>query len=229
MDDAIRPKATLESFAYTLEMEIQLKLRGADFEIRAAGAVISSIERIVQAFAADLEMNLGAVKLGVMSESGVSTLRLRPILNGDEFSKGMTAALVATALWSSMIGIKACVEAAFDSLSTYAPGLARILKREFLEIEKQVRAGQAIELACLIKEAWEYKQGDRQRTRSEEWRIESGQIRQPGDEQPLRAETQSLPGSSQIPLRWPFRPLSFFGPGDPFTPWWEKRKEVKKK
>jgi|GEM_PF-6171396 len=224
MGDVNRPKATLESFAYGLDLEIQVALRGADFEIRAAYAVASAIERIVQSLAADLDPKLEAMKLGIRAEEGAGTLRLRPILGEKEFSNGVTASLAATALWSSVIGIKACAESAADSLATYSPELARVLKREFIEIEKQLQQGQAVEVTCIVKESWEYTHESRQRVRSEEWRVASGPIRQPGDTRPICADTQSLAGSSQIPQRWPFRPLSFFGQGDPFKPWWEKRK-----
>lgn len=225
MSDAVRSKPLLESFAYALDLEIQLKLRGTDFEIRTACAVASAIERVVQAFAAEMDPKLGSLKLGVAAEAEASTMRLRPAIGGDEFSQGHTAALVATALWSSVIGLKACVEADSPALDALTPVLAGILKREFSEVERQLQMGQAAEVVCIVKESWEYAQDGRRRIRSEEWRAETGQIRRPGDTLPIHAEVKPLAGSAQIPLRWPFRPLSFFGPGDPLAPWWERRKE----
>jgi hypothetical protein len=146
------------------------------------------------------------------------------VLGGDDFSQGHLAALAATALWSSVLGIKACVEADTHTLAAYPPVLAGILKRELVEIERQLQLGQAVESACVVKESWEYVQQGRQRIRTEEWRAESGHLRRPGDTQPIHTEVKPLTHSTQIPLRWPFRPVSFFGPGDPFAPWWEKRK-----
>ena len=224
MSDAVRSKPILESFAYALDLEIQLKLSGADFEMRAACAVAAAIERIAQAFAADLDSRLGTLKLGLTADTGGGTLRLRPVLGRDDFSEGLIAALVATALWSSVIGLKACVESDTEALVAYAPVLTGTLKREFSEIEQQIQIGQMVEAACVVKESWEYTQNGRRRKRVEEWRVETGQMRRPGDTQPVQAEVKPLAGSSQIPQHWPFRPLSFFGPGDPFAPWWEKRK-----
>jgi len=225
MSDAVRSKTLLESFAYALDLEIQLKLRGIDFEIRTACAVASAIERVVQAFAAEMDPKLDSLKLGVTAEAEASALRLRPVMGGVELSHGHTASLVATAFWSSIIGLKACVESDSEALATHTPVLAAILKREFSEIERQLQTGQAAEVICVVKESWEYLQNGRQRIRSEEWRAETGLIRRLGDAQPIHAEVKPLAGSAQIPLRWPFRPLSFFGPGDPLAPWWEKRKE----
>jgi hypothetical protein len=222
MSDALSPKPILESFAYALELEMQIALRGAGFEISVACAAASGIERLAQAFAADLDPQLGSLKLAMVAEAGASTLRLRPLLGGKELSQGMTAARVATALWASVLSLKARVEAA--PLTAYPPALAGILQREFSAIEKLLQPGQAMEVACVIKESWEYMQGGRKRVRSDEWSVASGAIRQAGDAQPMEAEAGPLARSAQIPLRWPFRPLSFFGPGDPFTPWWEKRK-----
>jgi hypothetical protein len=225
MSDALSSKPILESFAYALDLEIQIRLYGADFEIRAVCAIASAVEQIVQAFAADLDPQLGAIKLGVTAESGASTIRLHPLLDGDELSQARTTALIVTALWSSVIGLKAGVESDARALAAYPAVLAGILKREFIEIEQHLQKGQAVEAACLVKESWEYTQRGRRRMRSEEWQVASGQIRRPGDTETIQAKTKPLAAAAQIPLRWPFRPLSFFGPGDPFAPWWERRKE----
>jgi hypothetical protein len=223
MEDVVRPKARLESFAYALDLEIRVKLLGADFEIRAVCAVASTIERIVRAIAVSLDPQLEAIKLKMMADTSSSTLRLRPELGGDGFAKGLTASLAATALWSSVIGLKACIESSAEALSAFPSELAATIKREFMEIEKLLQSGQAVEVTCVIKETWEYFQESRRRLRCEEWQVRSGRMRKPGDNQPIDAEPQPLAGSAEIPLRWPFRPLSFFGPGDPFTPWWEKK------
>jgi hypothetical protein len=225
MKDANRPKAMLESFAYALDLEIQVGLLGIDFDIQAISTLASSLERIVRAFALSLDPQLGTLKLKLMPAAETGAWRLRPAIGGEEFAQGATAALVATALWRSVMGLRACVEAASDALAAHAPEVADILKHELSRVERQLQPGQAVEVTCLVKESWEYRHDGRRRIRSEEWRVESGQIRRPGDEQPICAKTQPLAGSTQIPLRWPFHPLSFFGPGDPFTPWWEKREE----
>src|ERR1051325_6179557 len=123
MSDAVRSKPLLESFGYALDLEIQLKLGGTDFEIHTACAVASAIERLVQAFAAEMDPKLGSLKLRVsegrhlVAEAEATAMRLRPTIGGDEFSRGHTAALVATVLWSSVIGLKACVEADFQALA----------------------------------------------------------------------------------------------------------------
>lgn len=226
MKEANRQKVLIESYSYALDLEVWIKLLGSDFELRFAYVIASALERVVQTFAAELDPQLAAIKLGVTGEARGSTLRLRPLINGEALSKGTTASLIATALWSSVVGLKACVEMDVNTLGGYKPLLGGLLKREYLEIEKHLRMGQAVVVGCVIKESWEYTQGGRKRIRSDEWRVESGPIRRPDDKQPVSAEPQPLLATSQIPLHWPFRPLSFFGPGDPFTPWWERRERI---
>lgn len=226
MKEAKQQKASIEAYSYALDLEVWIKLLGSDFELRFAHVIASAVERIVQTFAAELDPQLAAIKLGVTGQAKEGTLRLRPLINSEVLSKGATASLIATALWSSVVGLKACVEMDVNTLGGYKPLLAGLLKREYLEIEKHLRMRQAVVVECVIKESWEYTQGSRKRIRSDEWRIESGQIRRPDDKQPVSAEPQPLVATSQIPLHWPFRPLSFFGPGDPFMPWWERRERL---